>query len=322
MNIAIIGYGLEGESSYRYFSKDPDNKLTICDQNSDLSLPEFSAGQLGDSYLDDLDKFDLIVRTPGIQPRLILEKNPNVSDKITTQLNEFLRVCPSRNLIGVTGTKGKGTTCSLIKSMLEADQKKVVLVGNIGVSMLDSLNEIDEPTYVVLELSSFQLIDLKQTAPSICVCLMVVPEHLNWHAHLNEYIEAKTNLFRHQSEDSVAIYFNASSFSKQIASASPGKKIPYFIEPGAHCINDKILIDNKVICDIDELNILGKHNWQNVCAALTAFWQLSSNAVAAYKGLTSFKGLEHRLEFVDEINDVLVLLQKRLKWLYSRLILT
>jgi UDP-N-acetylmuramoylalanine--D-glutamate ligase len=304
MRIAIVGYGLEGKSSYKYYSSKSEHQITICDQNKDLSLPENVGSQLGPDYLNNLDSFDLIVRSAGLPPKLILDVNPNVDDKITTQLNEFLRVCPTKNVIGVTGTKGKGTTSSLIALMLQKSNHQVLIGGNIGIAMLDMLDQINKQTFVVLELSSFQLVDLKETAPSLAVCLMVVPEHLNWHQDLNEYIGAKTNLFNHQAEDSVAVYFESSAFSRQITATSPGHKIPYFVEPGAFVLNGQIIIDGKIICHTEDLKIIGEHNWQNACAAITVFWEIEENQKAAAAALTEFAGLEHRLEFVSEVNGV------------------
>jgi len=300
MNIAIVGYGVEGVASYEYFTKH-GHEVTICDQATDLDLPDGAHAQVGDSYLDNLDRFDLIVRTAGMHPNIILEKNPDVTSKITTQLNEFLKACPTKNTIGITGTKGKGTTSTLITKMLEAAGKEVFLGGNIGVPLFSFIDDIQPDSWVVLELSSFQLMDVR-LSPHIAVCLMVVPEHLNWHTDMAEYIAAKSNLFAYQTSEDVAIYFAENDNSKQIATPGKGQKIPYFATPGAFVMDSKISIDDQVVCDTNELKLLGKHNWQNVCAAVTAVWQVTQNVKAMRSVLTSFTGLEHRLEFVRELD--------------------
>src|SRR6185312_13574192 len=179
MKIAILGYDVEGRASFEYFAAQGDHQLTICDRNPEVEIPAGADSVLGGGYLDDLDRFDLLVRTAGLPPQAILEKNPGVAEKITTQVNEFLKVCPTKNVIGVTGTKGKGTTSTLISHMLEAAGQTVVLGGNIGIPVFALLPKLKADTWVVLELSSFQLIDLKRS-PHIGVCLMVVPEHLDW----------------------------------------------------------------------------------------------------------------------------------------------
>lgn len=302
MKIAILGYDVEGKSSYEYFAA-KGHELSIRDQNPDTEIPAGADALLGDDYLDGLDKFDLIVRTAGLPPARIIEKNPGVADKITTHLDEFMRVCPTRNIIGVTGTKGKGTTSTLITRMLEAAGFKVFLGGNIGVAPLTFLNEIDVNSWVVLELSSFQLIDLR-TSPHIGVCLMVAPEHLNWHADMDEYVHAKSNLFAHQVAGDIAVYFSQNELSRQIAGAGEGVKIPYFQYPGALVEEDRITIEGHVICETRDLKLLGTHNWQNVCAAVTAVWQATQNVDALRSVLTSFTGLPHRLEMVRELDGV------------------
>jgi len=303
MNIAIVGYGVEGQSSTEYF-KNRGDEVTVCDQNTDLTLPEGVIGKLGDSYLDGLDAFDLVVRTAGMHPNIILDKNPTLRGKLTTQLNEFLATCPTKNIIGITGTKGKGTTSTLITKMLEAAGKQVYLGGNIGIPLFSFLHVLNPESWVVLELSSFQLIDLKQS-PRIAVCLMVVPEHLNWHADMAEYVTAKSQLFARQTSEDIAIYFAENETSKRIASAGAGQKVTYFAEPGAFVKAGSITIDGQIICKTDELKLLGAHNWQNACAAVTAAWEAGIRDIAALRSvLTSFSGLEHRLEFVHELDGV------------------
>jgi UDP-N-acetylmuramoylalanine--D-glutamate ligase len=187
--------------------------------------------------------------------------------------------------------------------MLQAAGSTVHLAGNIGRAALDVLPEVKENDWVVLELSNFQLFDL-QRSPHIGVCLMVVPEHLDWHPDAAEYYVAKTNLFAHQNSDDIAIYFPENENSKEIASHGDAKKIPYFTEPGAFVKDGHIVIDGQTICKTEELKLLGQHNWQNACAAATAVWQVTQDVEAIKSVLTSFTGLEHRLEFVRGYNGV------------------
>jgi UDP-N-acetylmuramoylalanine--D-glutamate ligase len=303
MKIAILGYDVEGRASYDYFAAQ-GHQVSIRDRDPGLDVPADADSILGKNYLDNLSGFDLLVRTPGLPPRLILDKNPGVKAKITTQLNEFLRVCPTRNIIGVTGTKGKGTTSTLITKMLEATGLSVYLGGNIGLAALTMLDELTADSWVVLELSSFQLIDLKEQAPRIAVCLMMAPEHLNWHADLAEYVEAKSQLFAKQSADDIAIYFAQNDLSKQVASRSPGHKIPYYAPPGATVEDGQITIAGQAICATNELRLIGQHNWQNACAAITAVWQVTQDVEALRGVLTTFTSLEHRIEFVRELDGV------------------
>lgn len=302
MKVAIIGFDTEGTVSYEFF-KAQGAEITICDQKTDISIPSGVNSQLGDSYLDNLDRFDQIVRTPGLHPTKILAKNPGVIDKITSQSNIFFEQSPTNNIIAVTGTKGKGTTSSLITKMLEAAGKSVFLGGNIGLPPLTFLDKLTPDSWVVLELSSFQLIDLKQS-PHIATVLMVEPEHLDWHEDFEEYIAAKQQLFIHQKSDDIAIYYAKNENSLSIADASEGTLLPYYEKPGATIENNNIVIDGQIICATSELKLLGEHNWQNACAATTTVWQVTQDITAIKSTLTSFSGLEHRLEFVRELNGV------------------
>lgn len=302
MKVALVGYALEGRAAYQYWAT-LGAEITICDQDATKEIPDGASSQLGENYLDDLDRFDVIWRTAGLNRNIILEKNPAVGDKITSTVNEFLRVCPTKNVIGITGTKGKGTTSTLTAKMLEADGKAVFLGGNIGVSPFKFLPKLTADSWVVLELSSYQLSDL-QYSPKLAVCLVIAPDHLNWHKDMDDYILAKANLFLHQTPADTAIYYARSDDSRRIASYSSALKIPYFAEPGAFVQAGKVMIAGKEICQTSELKLIGEHNWQNVCAATTVVWQVTQNVEAIRSVLTTFAGLPHRLEFVRELNDV------------------
>lgn len=359
MKIAILGWGTQGQSAYEYWNT-ADKELTVCDSNAEVELPEGTQRQLGTDYLQNLGAFDLLIRTPALHPRDIVSANgPEIVEKVWSNTNEFLKVCPSRNIIGVTGTKGKGTTSTLIAKMLEAAGKTVHLGGNIGIPPLALLKDNIQPDdWVVLELANFQLIDLK-SSPHIAVCLMVEPEHLDWHEAtpqldyslgsdlqsgvpgnpstsppvpsgtktklsespntpasyssspelrraeaFDEYIAAKQQLFMHQDETDIAIYYAKNENSVSVADASMGQQIPYYEQPGAVVAGDVIKIADQEICKTSELKLLGKHNWQNACAAVTAVWQVTSRTEAIRSVLTTFTGLEHRLEFVRELQGV------------------
>jgi UDP-N-acetylmuramoylalanine--D-glutamate ligase len=303
MKIALIGYDTEGKASYEYYAA-AGHDVTICDQNPAVEVPAGVATQLGDNYLQDLARFDVIVRTAGLHPDKILNANPTVADKITSCTNEFMEVSPCRNMIGVTGTKGKGTTSSLIAAMLQAAGKRVHIGGNIGVPALSLLkDDIGPEDWIVLELSSFQLIDIKHS-PRLAACLMVVPEHLDWHASLEEYVSAKQNLFRRQTADDVAVYYADNERSTEIASAGLATKIPYFRLPGAVIRDNNIVMNEQVICGASEVRLRGAHNLQNICAALTVVWQITQDVEALRQTLTTFAGLEHRLELVRTVNSV------------------
>ena len=304
MKIAILGYGQEGKAAYKYWNIS-DNQITICDKDESITFPNGVSVKIGENYLSGLEDFDLIIRTAGLQPDLIIEANtPEIIKKITTSTNEFFKMSPSKNIIGVTGTKGKGTTSTLIARLLESAGKSVYLAGNIGTPAIELLNmNLKKDDWVVLELSSYQLTDVKYS-PFIGVCLMIVPEHLNWHLNLEEYIRSKGNIFKYQSKSDIAIYYEDNLLTKELAELSAGIKVPYYKFPGAIVEDDYFKIEDTIICKTDEIKLLGTHNWQNICAAITAYWQVCKDIDVARKVITSFKGLEHRIEFVRKNNNI------------------
>lgn len=317
MKVAILGFASQGKSAYEYWNK-AGNDITICDSRETLNIPPNTSAKLGADYLSGLDEFDLIIRgAPSIHPKEIQEANPdfpNILDNVWSNTNEFFKVCPSKNIIGVTGTKGKGTTSSLIAKMIEASGKTVHLGGNIGTPPLDLLEKDIRPEdWVVLELANFQLIDLK-FSPRVAVCLMVVPEHMDWHEDMDEYITAKKQLFKWQTVHDFAIYNIANAHSKEVVGESAAKKLTYEVptpgaEPqsknGAYLSGDSIYMGDTFVCKADEIALLGRHNIENVCAAITAAWgAISGDIDAIKKVISSFKGLEHRLELVKEIDGI------------------
>lgn len=304
MKIAILGYGDQGRSAYDYWKK-PGNEITICDKNTKVKPPPYAKHQLGKNYLSNLEQFDIIVRSPSVPPKDIVDNNsPDILKKVTSVTNEFFKVCPTKNIIGITGTKGKGTTSALIANMLEASGKQVHLGGNIGIAPLGLLkNNIKKSDWVILELANFQIIDLKYS-PHIAVCLMIAPEHLDWHPDEQHYYDSKNQLFKHQTKDDYAVYLSRNDLSKKIASEGDGRKIPYYQKPGAAIENGNLAIGGKTICSVNDFKLPGEHNWQNICAAVTVFWQIETNSKAVKKVVTSFSGLPYRLELVREFNRV------------------
>lgn len=213
----------------------------------------------------------------------------------------FFAHCPCP-IIGVTGTKGKGTTCSIITAIFEALGQKVWLVGNIGNPALDILDQIQATNVVVYEMSSFQLWDLEKS-PHVAVVLGIEPDHLNVHKDYADYVAAKANIAKHQTPQDFCIYNQNNADSSKIAEESRGAKIPY------------PTTDNRASLDdiLDNLNIPGQHNRENAEAALNAVATyrkqnldefLAQNSDAIKTALQNFQGLPHRLQFLREINGI------------------
>ncbi len=295
MKVAILGYGVEGREAYIWWGKKNGHDCTIFDENPDLEVPEGVKLVSGSDW--KLDGYDLLVRSPGIRPDRLPE-----GANVTSVMKEFMAKCPAP-IIGVTGTKGKGTTCSLIFYMLREAGKCPHIGGNIGYPPLLFLEEVWPTDYVVLELSSFQLMDLTQS-PQVAVCLMIVPEHLNWHPGMGEYTEAKANIFKFQSKTDKAVFNAKNQYSKQIAQLSKGAKIPYLDKGGAWVDGEVIRYGKQEVCKVSDVALLGPHNLENICAAITAVWDIIGDPEPIRKAISGFTGLEHRLELVVETDGV------------------
>jgi UDP-N-acetylmuramoylalanine--D-glutamate ligase len=300
MKVAIAGYGAEGQSSYRYYVDRGDTVTIVTTKVSpQYPIPDGAFSIVGDDAFEHLDGFDIVVRTPPMRPDSI-----KTSGKVWSQANEFLERCPSP-IIGVTGTKGKGTTASLIAAILRAAGQKVHLVGNIGVPPLSSLNDINPDDVVVFELSSFQLWDLEKS-PGLAVVLMIEPDHLDIHKSMEEYVDAKANIARHQTEDGITVYHPTNEYARTIAETSRGTKLRYGVpdDSQVYVANGQFMIDDEVICPVVALQIPGQHNQENACAAISAAMHYGVGKDVIEAGLRSFSGLPHRLKLIAEKDDI------------------
>ncbi len=298
MKIAIAGYGVEGRENVRYWSQWPENELTIVDENvTEAMLPVDIPRIIGPDAFQKLQGFDMVIRTAGLAPRKIA-----TNGTVWSATNEFFEKCPAP-IIGVTGSKGKGTTASLVASILKAAGKKVWVVGNIGISALSVLDDIQPDDLVVYELSSFQLWDIRRS-PHTAVVLFIEQEHLDVHESMEEYVEAKAQITRYQSADDLLIYNAGNRYALHIADGSVAQKIGYPAETAAHLSDGYFYYGQQQLCSIDALSIEGPHNIDNALAAIDAVWNYTQDATAIEKGLSDFDGLPHRLAYVRTVNDV------------------
>lgn len=263
MKIAILGFGREGKSILKFLKKAPQYKkakIAILDKKD------------GPDYLENLNSFELVFRSPGVPynlPEIQIALKAGVKFSSATKL--FFELCPAK-IIGVTGTKGKGTTSTLIHEILKKSGKQTLLAGNIGLSPLEILPKINAKTLVVLELSSFQLQDLEKS-PDIAVITEVFPDHLDAHKDLTEYLEAKSNICRRQANTGAVFYFSDNQPGAKIASLCAGKKIP------VHAPNNL--------------------NKNRVLAAVVAKY-LGCPEKTILATIENFPGLEHRLELATK----------------------
>ncbi len=286
--ILIIGFGVEGKAIYEFLKTHcPHSELGIADKKD------------GDNYLGKQKDYDLAIKSPGVRPDL-------VTIPYTTATNIFLSNYRGK-IIGVTGTKGKSTTSVLIYEMLKKQTSNVYLGGNIGEPAINFLDSLNDQSWIVLELSSFQLQDI-QKSPHIAVVLMITADHLDYHKDIKEYVEAKRNILRFQKADDIAIINRDHPASNESDIATVGKifyvsteRKTYnacYVEGESMWINKSG--KNEKIIDIQDILLLGKHNLENVSAAILTAKIVGVQTKRIVEVLKTFRGLEHRLEYVGE----------------------
>jgi len=298
LKLAILGFGEEGRAAYHYFAKQGAD-ITIFDQaeHPKYEVPAKAKLITGATAFEQLMGFDKVLRgSPAIRPDSYMTDGER-----TSVTKEFFTRSQSTQIIGVTGTKGKGTISTLTRDILREAGLPVHLGGNVGIPAINLLDDVRPDDVVVLELSSFQLWDL-EVSPHIAVVGMIEPEHLEVHKDVVEYVAAKANIAKFQKTDDIVIYHPTNEFSADIARQSAGKRIRYGTREGAYIEGDHIRIDGRIILPISEVQIPGKHNLENICAAITAAWQYAQDPEAVQRAIKAFTGLEHRLEFVREVN--------------------
>lgn len=270
---------------------------------------------LGKHRAGDFTGTDLIVVNPAVppdSPYLALAKKNRIP--LETENNLFFQLCPAP-IIGVTGSNGKTTTAYLIAEMLKGTGRKIWLGGNVGKeSLLEKVNRIGKNDIVVLELSSFQLEDLNRIkkSPHISVVTNISPNHLDRHRIMRNYINAKKSILRYQNKSDYAILNLDDREVRQWTRESHGKTLYFSCRNhsygGAFIRNNKFHIlanDNKrIVCDISDTQLLGDFNRENIAAALAVAGLFNTPTSYLVKVIRAFPGVEHRLEFVSEINGV------------------
>ena len=314
-NIAILGFGKEGKSTYNYIRKYlPNQKITILDGNealleNNLELKSDSNLEfvLGKNHLTNLDIYDFIIKAPGV-----VLKDIDISSfehKITSQMGLVLDYT-SAYMIGVTGTKGKSTTTNLIYKILQDQNVDSLLVGNMGYPILDSLDDATDKTIFVTEFSSYQL-EYVRKSPQIGIIVNLFEEHLDHHGTLENYYNSKLNLFKYQTKEDYAIYFADNiTLNNYIKNNNyNAKKIKVTFEDNdknnLYCDENYIYYKKLKIYDLNnKRNLVGMHNVNNIMFALAITNLLNLNLPKAIKSISEFKPLKHRLELIGTYNDI------------------
>ncbi len=303
-NLPLIDYLYEKKALVSIFDKREETKIDkeILDKVKSLNMNL----TLGDDYLSNLKGFDLIFRSPSCLPNtkeLVEEEKRGAV--VTTEIELLIKMAPC-TVIGVTGSDGKTTTTTLIYEILKKKGINAHLGGNIGIPLFTKLCEIKSDDIIVLELSSFQLMNMK-VSPNISVITNITPNHLDYHTDLDEYINAKKCIFKSQDENGVVILNYDNDITREAAKEVKGKVIFFSskekLENGYIVDNDTIkYCENglrKHILNYKDMTLKGRHNLENACCALAATKELVDTSIAS-EVITSFKGVEHRLEFIKK----------------------
>jgi UDP-N-acetylmuramoylalanine--D-glutamate ligase len=311
--VLILGFGKEGRSTYHILrSYFPKLEICISDLNTDISKEKeleddsFLSWVLGEGHMKALSHYDLVFKSPGISFK---DYQVPTAQQISSQTDLFIELFHEQ-IIGITGTKGKSTTVSLIHHLLKADGKKVLLVGNIGTPALDILSQINDDTYIVYELSSHQL-EFITHSPHIAVFLNLYEEHLDHYVSYLAYQQAKANITVFQESKDFLIYNRDDILvNKRIKeSGSEAQQLPFCKIAKAKCtsLSNQIvqLYDGREFTiDLSKVSLLGKHNQLNILAALNVIAALDSDVKKAIEHIYSFKSLPHRLEDVGIYNEI------------------
>lgn len=310
-NISILGFGMEGKAAYHFIRRYSDMKLTIIDKNNVLETNEELRSDenieviYGDNYLDNLDKYDLVLKSPGV-----ITLGIDVSKINFTSQLELLMKYNKENIIGITATKGKSTTATLTYEVIKECGKDTILLGNIGKAIFDEIENIKEDTIVVIEMSALQL-EFVDVSPKIATIINLYEEHLDHAGTVEHYHANKLNIYKYQDESDYMIYckdieplnsyindnYRAKKYSVNFTSDDSNNT--------TSIIDDYVTLNGEKLYNINDNRILvGDHNLRNIMIVLTIAKILELDMDIVVNTINNFKGLEHRLEYVGVYDDI------------------
>lgn len=310
---AVVGLGVSNKPLVDFllnlgaivsgFDKKSENEF------SDIAAELKSKGVklvLGDGYLENLVGYDVIFKTPSMRIDCeALQKASKEGAYITSEMEEFLRYCPGK-VFGVTGSDGKTTTTTLIYNMLKNQGYRTWVGGNIGTPLFTKIEEMESNDKVVLELSSFQLMTMS-VSPEVAVITNLSPNHLDIHKDMREYVDSKENIYKYQNKEDLLVLNRDNEITNKMSNDSEARVLQFSvkekIEKGAYYQNDILFLNDLEVCRKSKIKLKGMHNVENLLAAFCALIEdveiENMNKVAV-----SFTGVEHRCEFVRELDGV------------------
>lgn len=306
--IAILGFGTEGKSTYNFIKNNLKNyDVTILDQNEINNINDSQIKIItGENYLKNLEQYDIILKTPGINIKTI--DTTKIENKIYSQL-ELLLMFNKQNVIGITGTKGKSTTTTLIYNVLKEQLDNVLIAGNIGIPILDQIEEGNDKTIYVTEMSSHQL-EYITTSPHIGIILNLYQDHLDHAGSVKHYHECKLNMFKYQNKDDIAIYCSDNeTLNEKVKNGNyEAQKYEIQLEYNQNTVSlkdNKVYFNNELLYIDDSKRLLpGMHNLENIMVTILIAKLFNLDLEKAKKTIDSFKGLENRLEYCGTYNNI------------------
>jgi UDP-N-acetylmuramoylalanine--D-glutamate ligase len=309
--VGIMGFGLEGQSTLDFLLDYGVTEIVVMDANgvslNPELLEEFPSAKVsihsGENWALGMAECASVIRSAGVPPKVIQEAAFDFSGVLSSQVELFFELYKG-DVIAITGTYGKGSTLALISNVLKEADLEHEVGGNYGIPALDLLHDDTEETELcLLELSSFQLMNFTNRA-RIAVLLEVTSEHLDWHTDVEEYRNAKANLFNNQSEDDLCVYFDNNEICKGLVKGSKARKVRLGANSCSIHLDEGGVVWPRGGFFLEECLVKGAHQMKNMAVAVAVARELGIEDDIIEKGLTEFEGLPMRLQFKGKIDDV------------------
>jgi UDP-N-acetylmuramoylalanine--D-glutamate ligase len=313
----IVGLGREGTALARFLVRQ-GAKVTVTDVKKEELLRDEMADLAGlpiryylGRHPQEVLQADVVFVSPGVPQEIpLLAEARRRGIALSSETRLFFSLCPAP-IIGVTGSSGKTTTTSLVGEIMKADGRRTFVGGNIGSPLIDVVEQIGPQDAVVMELSSFQLEVLDQS-PHVAAVLNLSPNHLDRHASMDDYVAAKSNIARFQTEDDYLVLNADHKLTRELSQIGQGQTVLFSrqepVDQGAFLEDGQVTVrwenEDHRICEVSEIGLLGLHNVENVLAACAIASAAGASVRATRSAVVSFRGVEHRLELVEEIDGV------------------
>ena len=308
--ILIVGLSKSGYNVAKLLAK--DNNITITDKSDEDQNKINELKDLGVTFIKSdtqeelLDSsYDLLIRNPGVDPHnKIIIKSKELNIPVLNDIEVAYHYLPKTvKIIGITGSNGKTTTTTMIYEILKKMGEKVILGGNIGYPLSEIVPQVEDDSILVLEISDHQLYDCVDFKTNISVLTMLCPTHLDFHDTYNNYINVKKKIFNHHTKEDLAIINEKNEDSLKITNDINSSKA-YFNGKNAYIKDEAIYVNDEEIIKLDDIKIKGNHNYENIMACLLVINEFVIDKDIIKDYFNNFKGVEHRLEYVNTINDV------------------